>query len=696
MPTCCGSSSLAPPGVGLSLPRAAARVALSVVVASGVAAPGLAATAAPVAGSGQATSPQLQPRVAASWDDTLYEIGQISVSSGGGIPANPASVAIDADDDTVYVANSARGTVEVIAPGQSAGATSGVTSVTSPNGSDVGNIGLFGIAVDANDDTIYVVDRGANPKRLWSINGRTMTVSRSAQLPCNAAQHNDRAYRFIAVDSTDDTAYVPCNPPDADTQARIVTVNGRNLDDSTAYTSASSFAVGGIEVGSLDDTVYAAGWWGGAEVQVLAGTPLALRRSLTGTLDRPQGTALLDDTLYVANWSIQSLAAFNLARGTSSSFALPGFESTDVAVHAARQILVVPSNTGNVWVLTPNGVLQQTLATPGFRASSAVVARSGLVYVGSNASDSGKQVVKVFAPWAPITSVSGTAGYDQVAVSWSGGQGSPWYRVTASPGGATCLAQAPSTTCIVGGLTAGTPYTFAVQPMNDLSQWATASSPSSAVTPLAPPSPSPTPAPGPGPLIVPGVPLNAAASPGDARARVTWSHPAFEGSGPVTGYRVSAAPGGESCYVDAPKTACTVHDLVNGTAYAFTVKALNEAGWGPGALSAPVTPQGPAVYTIELDAGERVAEGVNDRVSTTGSTMGVPIGARLTPYVRTSRSGEYRAGDADITVQADGSFSWTRYVRKSKPLYAYIAYEDARSNTVVWVRLDATARDVRR
>lgn len=676
----------------MSLPRVAARVALSVVVASGVAAPNLAATAAPVAGMGQATIPQLQPRVAASWDDTLYEIGQISVSSGGGVPANPASVAIDADDDTVYVANSAMGTVEVIAPGQSAGVTSAVTSVTPPNGSDVGNVGLFGIAVDADDDTVYVVDRGVDPKRLWSINGRTMTVSRSAQLPCNASQHNDRAYRFIAVNSTDDTVYVPCNPPDADTRARIVTVNGRSLDDSTAYTSASSFAVGGIEVGPVDDTVYAAGWWGGAEVQVLAGTPLALRSSLTGTLDRPQGTAALDDTLYVANWSIQSLAAFNPARGTSSSFPLPGVESTDVAVNASRKILVVPSNSGNVWVLTPNSGLQQTLSTPGFRASSAVVARSGLVYVGSNASDSGKQVIKVLAPWALITSVSGTAGYDQVAVSWSGGQGSPWYRVTASPGGATCLAQAPSTTCIVGGLTAGTPYTFTVQPMNDLSQWVTASSPSSAVTPLAPPSPAPAPGPAPAPLIVPGVPLNAAATPGDARARVTWSPPTYAGSGSVTGYRVTAAPGGETCYVDAPKTACTVHDLVNGTAYAFTVQALNEAGWGPGALTSPVTPQGPPVYSIDLDAGERVAGGANDRVSTTGTTTGIPSGARLTPYVRTSRSGEYKAGEATITVQADGSFAWTRYVRKSKPLYAYMRYEDARSNTVVWVRLGTSSR----
>ena len=65
----------------------------------------------------------------------------------------------------------------------------------------------------------------------------------------------------------------------------------------------------------------------------------------------------------------------------------------------------------------------------------------------------------------------------------------------------------------------------------------------------------------------------------------------------------------------------------------------------------------------------------------------VPAGSRLTPYVRSSREATYKAGVADVVVSADGSFTWSREVRKSKPLFAYMVYESEESNTVVWVRL---------
>ena len=530
-----------------------------------------------------------------------------------------------------------------------------------------------------------------------------MTVDDTIVLPCDASLHNSRAYLDIAVNSTDDTVYVPCNPASGGSRGRIVALKGTNLDDSSAYDNSSSvngadIVFSGLAIDPVDDTVYAGGWWGPSEVERLRASPYGYDNSLTASLNQPQGLVFLDDTLYVSNWNSTTLAAFGLSTGGTASKVLPGNEGTDVAAFAARKLLFVTSNTQRVWILSaPDLTVQQAFAPTGFRASSVVVSSTGLAYVGSSESDVGAKVVKVFGLAAPgaSTGVSGTPGYEQVAVTWSGpayagASAIQWYRVTASPGGKTCIAQGPATTCVVGTLTAGTPYTFAVQAMNSTGSWGPTSASSGPVTPLAPPNPAPGPGPRPTPTpIAPGVPLSASATGGDERARVTWVAPSYSGSGAISVYRVMASPGGETCFVDAPATACTVRDLLNGTPYTFRVQALNEGGWSQPATTAPVTPQGPIRPRISLDPGERTANGINDVVSTAGETTGIPAGARLTPYVRHSRDATYKAGVADVLVSADGSFTWTREVRKSKPLFAYMAYESAESNIVIWVRLDA-------
>lgn len=87
---------------------------------------------------------------------------------------------------------------------------------------------------------------------------------------------------------------------------------------------------------------------------------------------------------------------------------------------------------------------------------------------------------------------------------------------------------------------------------------------------------------------VPGAPQGAAATPLNARATVTWTAPAADGGSPVLRYRVTAVPGGASATVDAPATSATVPGLANGTAYTFTVAAVNAVGEGP--ASAPTVP----------------------------------------------------------------------------------------------------------
>lgn len=187
------------------------------------------------------------------------------------------------------------------------------------------------------------------------------------------------------------------------------------------------------------------------------------------------------------------------------------------------------------------------------------------------------------------------------------------------------------------------------------------------------------------------MPVEAAATAGNERARVSWLPPTHHGSSAITVYRVTSVPGGETCFVDAPATSCTVRDLTNGVAYSFRVQALNDGGWSPSATTTPVTPHGPANVTISLDPGERTSSGVNDVVSTRGETSGIPAGARLTPYVKLARGATYKPGLANVSVSADGSFSWSREVRRSKPLFAYMVYENSESNTVIWVRLGGRA-----
>lgn len=90
------------------------------------------------------------------------------------------------------------------------------------------------------------------------------------------------------------------------------------------------------------------------------------------------------------------------------------------------------------------------------------------------------------APSAP-TNVTATAGDGQATVSWTAWKNftGQTYTVTASPGGRSCTATHPTTSCTVTGLTNGTAYTFSVtnETSGGTSSASTASSPA---TPAAP------------------------------------------------------------------------------------------------------------------------------------------------------------------------------------------------------------------
>jgi alpha-tubulin suppressor-like RCC1 family protein len=95
------------------------------------------------------------------------------------------------------------------------------------------------------------------------------------------------------------------------------------------------------------------------------------------------------------------------------------------------------------------------------------------------------------------------------------------------------------------------------------------------------------------PATVPGSPTSVAAVAGIDQATLSWTAPVDNGGTAVSGYTVTASPGGKTATTTGA-TAATVTGLTNGTAYTFTVTATNALGTSPAsAASAPVTPPAP-------------------------------------------------------------------------------------------------------
>ncbi len=172
------------------------------------------------------------------------------------------------------------------------------------------------------------------------------------------------------------------------------------------------------------------------------------------------------------------------------------------------------------------------------------------------------------APSAP-TNATAVSGEGQATISWStpasdGGAAIDGYIVTSSPGGLTCTAVAPDTTCTITGLTNGTAYTFTVVASNNVGT-SDPSSASNSVTPAAGPS----------------APDRAQVTPGNHSATINWKAP-VDGATPIR-YVVTMNPGGRTCTVDLvlhPSAAltCTFTGLTNGVNYSFTIAAFTANG----------------------------------------------------------------------------------------------------------------------
>ena len=90
-------------------------------------------------------------------------------------------------------------------------------------------------------------------------------------------------------------------------------------------------------------------------------------------------------------------------------------------------------------------------------------------------------------------------------------------------------------------------------------------------------------------VTVPGAPTKVSAKAGNASALLTWTAPSSDGGVAINGYVIKPSRGRAVTVGDVTRD--TVTGLTNGTAYSFTVSAVNSVGTGPSsAASNSVTP----------------------------------------------------------------------------------------------------------
>ena len=145
----------------------------------------------------------------------------------------------------------------------------------------------------------------------------------------------------------------------------------------------------------------------------------------------------------------------------------------------------------------------------------------------------------------------------------------------------------------------------------------------------------------------PDAPTVTAVASADGHATITFTPPSSNGYSAITGYTVTANPGGITA--TGTSSPLTVTGLTDGVSYAFTVAATNSIGTGPASLvSSSVTPTG--IPTAPGIAGLAAADGqATITVAPPASSGGLPI-----TYTVTASPGGITATGTGPTITVTG------------------------------------------
>ncbi len=147
----------------------------------------------------------------------------------------------------------------------------------------------------------------------------------------------------------------------------------------------------------------------------------------------------------------------------------------------------------------------------------------------------------------------------------------------------------------------------------------------------------------------PGAPTSLVGTSGNGRVSLTWVAPGSNGGSAITGYTVTASPGGATA--TSKTLAATVTGLTNGTAYTFTVTATNAIGTSPpSAVSNTVTPA-----TVPGVPTKAVASLVGAQVVVSWTAPASNGGSPITGYTVTSTpDGVTATTTGALSVQVNG------------------------------------------